>query len=598
MSQQSQKNTPKRILDTAMPLPGRSWFNRGYVSNWTGLPGRAVPVFCKHVPANTKVKLAIKSKFESFPSLTPLKSNYIMDFQAYFCPTRLYVPELRTNNVESIGYFEGDEDRSISGVKYPVLNFVPDNQTDLASYVLSIGGVLNRLGLPVYDFWTRGNYLTYNYLLDSERDAEPSMSAGTHNVPRKNAIPYLAYLDIWARNYANVNEPDVPVDAYSVYGVESDFNADNLRIGYSPMTIKLADIQKFISGIGFNGTFPTGFVGYSPGSKTINVAKLGFQATAATGGTTTYKPLVVNTGVDVAVGGSAIGMASITPKVLKYVANTSIPQGLMPVTYMPDYFTTWINSDAYDRANVSLDATSLSVSTIRIAQRKFMSLAKQIFSNRTYTDWNYTQYGASLKLCDYPIFVGKDRVVFNFDTLRSQSQTGTGANEYLGAGVGIAKSGQVAKPIKFETEEDGYLMVIASLVPEVNYYLGSDKFWDYLGMEDLPLPAYDAVGFQDLLRGEFCTHWDDRDNESVGKVPYAYELMSSVNRSQGLMQTRAFRSWVNNREEYDPTTYVDPARYNYNFVQIGQHEDNFVIDTLFSFSAKQPFSKQMLNFNR
>lgn len=573
MSQSSQKNSPQRLLDSNVWVPGRSWFNRSETNNWTGLPGRAMPVYCDHYPANSKIKMRIMSKFESFPTLTPLKGNYKLDYNVFFCPTRVYTPELRTNNVQDIG--------TIEEVQFPQLVFGKQATGD-PMHVVPVGSVLNRLGLPPYESnKARGLWSSYDALQESWQtyDALPE------GVPtRKNAIPWLAYLDIWARNFANPNEPSIPVENYSLYGGGTTSSGE-LIVGHMVSNyshVSLSTIQRYIANVGFGASIGDQVVSSAPNdSKQISVSG-GFQFRTEEGGT--WNPL------SVAIATTSIGVGDV----IKYLGNLSLPQGLLPTTYMADYFSTWIASDQYDRAQVSLDRVT-TITSLRVAQRRFISLAKQLFSSRTYKDWNYTQYGAKLKMCDYPIFVGKDSLLFNFDTLRATAQTNADENGYLGAGAGVGKGVQNMKPIKFETEEDGYIMVIATLTPEVNYYRGHKKYFDYLGMEDVPLPDYDAVGFQDILRDEVQCDYTESDTESVGKVPYAYQVMTGQNRSSGLMQTPAFRSWVNNREEPDPTTYVDPARYNYNFVRVGQNDDNFVIDTLFDISAKQPFSKQLIN---
>ena len=121
-------------------------------------------------------------------------------------------------------------------------------------------------------------------------------------------------------------------------------------------------------------------------------------------------------------------------------------------------------------------------------------------------------------------------------------------------------------------------MVLAHIVPRLDYFQGNDWSGDIFTMEDLHNPNKDNIGFQDLVT-DWMASWDTKIRPdgtliyySQGKQPSWIQYQTSVNQDYGHFADRLSEGWMVNGRDYegdattrrisDATAYIDPAKWN------------------------------------
>ena len=153
---------------------GRSTHNLSYVWRNTQAPGTLVP-FMKilAMPGDT-FDIDIESHILTHPTIGPLFGSYKFQADVFVCPIRLYNALLH-NNALNIGL-------NMSTVKFPKLSFVRNSSSKQT--VFNNSSLLHYLGL-------KG---------DARETSE------TYKEQKYNAIPAIAYYDIFKNFYANKQE--------------------------------------------------------------------------------------------------------------------------------------------------------------------------------------------------------------------------------------------------------------------------------------------------------------------------------------------------------------------------------------------------------
>lgn len=677
------KNNPQSLVHTNLPSFPRSVFDRGAKVKYSLGIGGYFPIKHWDISANSHVKLNFHTKLDSFPSISPLYGTLNLRYDVFYCPYRLYVPELFNNNITELD--------DIDNIAFPMLHYIDPNgfadsavsmryhleddtvtdipikelrTIDQAGTFVPYGSALTYLGYPqmslfrgkfgddnggnqnpdtdwmvsryvspVFNVTEANSYTNYFGAQDVQDNYIPTpYLTGSQTPWTFNLIPWLAYIDTYCHYIANPFDEHIPIKNMYFDAEEYGWtNSVSNEQGNQYEFINLKDLQKIVpifrETAGVQTMTDAGdYYRISEGQKYMLVTDklfgkwwpfgMGF-ATAAT---------------------EYFNYSLWTPrypaKMLLGWGNYFIDQGILPSTYKPDYFTTWIDGDDYERAKVSLSSqgivlnTNLTVDLLRRKEREWAFNIRQLMSSKRYTDYNYMQYGAELNLRDYPIYVGGDTIKFSFQDILSQANNGQATNgdnltNRVGGTAGKAYFdtryfGDKMKRIDFTARENGLLLVCARLVPEVDYGRGVEKFLLKSFMSDLYKPVYDAVGFQDIEAIELDAGVSNP-KESIGKVPAFYEYMSSYNQVKGLFQTDGFRSWtfqrlftrngVYTQEEFGsdgktfdyykpvalPTTYIMPEQFGYNFAYNGEAGQNFGLVTEFNLKVYQPQSKQLLN---
>lgn len=611
----SNRNNPNAIVNSPKFDPPRNWKNWTSVETWSACPGLWFPVKWWDLPANATPDLNIRTAVESTPAVSPLYGHFIMIYKFFFCPYRLYVPNLNNNNVNDL--------TDIEQIEFPRI-FV--NSDGLAYFAnVTNGSLFDYLGYAKRKTYATSDQSRYLSLYGAIDEDDPefnrvigySINSSTHtfvyDVPNvlyptlhednasfemtsDNAIPWLAYYDIFSHHLANPNEEFIPF---------VDYNGQSQYVSLHAIQA----IAPYVSGRGSkSGLFrdDVSRVSWSIG---------GIDVSSDFVSSCIYSPHVDTTefGRVYLVDNSVTTTASFVQDYIEYL---KAPQynhfGMMPCNYLPDYFTTWVDPDDYNVVN-DMQLPNMNIMQIRLQERKWVDYARQLARrSKRLTDWIENKYGGpKLKLNNEPILVGEDKVDVYFQNITAQSNSGDGSklSDYVGGQASRISfmTPKTKDPIKFTTQEPGLLMCMCCLVPEVSYTGGVDRFLKKRRMADLYTPLYDAVGFQSIYAYEVKSS-SRAPLETIGDVPGWYEYMSKTNHHKGLFELSEFKSWVLERDFTDQTTegtynepdvvnstYVDEDMFDYNFVDVGLYKDNFYIQTLFDFKIKLPMSDQIVN---
>lgn len=667
------KNNPQSLVHSNLPSFPRSTFDRGNKVKYSLGIGGYTPVERYDISANSHVKMRLNTKLDSFPSISPLYGTLNLRFDVFFCPYRLYIPELFNNNITEI-----DE---IDNIKFPMLDYIDregygDSNTIYSRFkrdggpielvrgteyatVVPYGSALTYLGYPQMALlrgkfgddagvnqdpstdWTISSFVSpvfnmtesqtyWNYIYESGSLSDyfvpEPYKTGSTTPWTFNLIPWLAYIDTYCHYIANPFDEYIPIRNMFYDNADNEFYENEYYNSYE--FIELKNLQKIVPMFRETAgsqtmTDASSYYKVRDGVKYMNVHDSLFDGkwwpfgmSVTDSDFISQNDTMWNPNID----------DYFAQNFLVRESNKFFNTGILPATYKPDYFTTWIDSDDYQRAAVSIPSMpqGITVDLLRRRQREWAFNIRQLMSSKRYTDYNYMQYGADLNLKDYPIYVGGDTIRFAFQDILSQSNNGNATNgdtltNRVGGTAGKAYFdtrffGEKMKEINFTARENGLLLICARLVPDVDYGRGVDKFLLKSYMSDLFKPIYDAVGFQDIQAMELDAGVSDV-TSSIGKVPAYYEYMSSYDKVKGLFQTDGFRSWTfqrlftrygeltENTEvgfEYLkpmalPTTYIMPEQFGYNFAYNGDAGHNFGLVTDINLKVYQPQSKQLLN---
>ena len=157
----------------------RSTHDKGYVFRSTMSAGTLVPFMCEVALPGDTFDINLGCNILTHPTVGPLLGSYKVQLDVFQAPIRLY-NSLLHNNALGIGL-------KMSGVKFPVLTLSPtpvDLADDVDNSQINPSAILSYLGI-------RGVGV-YNGILPVERDF--------------NAVPYLAYVEIYKQYYSNKQE--------------------------------------------------------------------------------------------------------------------------------------------------------------------------------------------------------------------------------------------------------------------------------------------------------------------------------------------------------------------------------------------------------
>lgn len=264
--------------------------------------------------------------------------------------------------------------------------------------------------------------------------------------------------------------------------------------------------------------------------------------------------------------------------------------GLALKTHQSDRFQNWLNTEWVDAINdissVQISGNSFTIDALNLAEKIYKLENRIAIAGNTYQDWLEVVYGEKIHgAAEMPVYRGGMSAEIAFDEVISSSDAtaGTGEDQPLGTlgGRGIQKMKRGGK-IRFRAEEHGYVMILASITPRIDYFQGN-KWWTKLEtMDDIHKPQLDSIGFQELTTDEFAA-WDTKLQNgmenfySIGKQPSWTHYMTNQNEIYGNFARENAEQFMTlaRRYEYDEngrladgTTYIDPTKYLYPFASI------------------------------
>lgn len=559
------ENKLKDLMSVEIQQKERSNFDRSRVVRTSMSPGFIYPILVEETLPNSITKIDVKQLLKTNPTLAPIMGQFKLRFETFFVPTRLYLPELDMNKLNTA--FSNDVKEPV----IPIKVYTADATVEEGVYVPS-GSLMEYLGFPPG---------FSNRLITSPSDVQTLMF---------NGVPLCGYFDIYRNYYANPQDTKIPVYQIGL--------ADPAGLNFLPCTFDLDYLDNFVNSV-YNRVY--NYNGHSDVLQTL--------------GDVECKPLP----------GIPIEPFSFNPfaPATGNISGSFSHLGLLLRTYSNDYFTSRLDNSYIDYqesvAKVNVSNNSFTINSLRMMNRVAKFVDRSLLAGTRYGDWLKVHFGASAdnKLC-IPQFLGSDTVYLNFDDVVAQSasdaQTPNDSNT-LGQRAGTGQLFGSGKPIEFYAPENGYIMVMASIVPEVDYYQGFPKWTHKTKLSDHYTPEFDAVGYQDLLFSELvgCGTYDgdglsipitlDQFNSSVGKQPAWFEYMTATNELHGDF-TNTLRYWTLARQfaivtpqstlSLDFSTYVNPALFNYAFSVTSPTYDNFFLQASFTVLKKEVMSKQIL----
>lgn len=533
----------------------------------TQSPGTLVPNLCLVGQKGDTFDIDVDANVLTHPTTGPLFGSFKLEHHIYAAPVRLYNSWLH-NNRTKIGL-------NMAQVKLPQIKVTLKSQYDLVNTEEEQWNQVNPSCLLAY-LGIRG--------------FANMIAVDTKNIS-KNALPILAYYDIFKNYYANTQEENFyiignteeliitingsRVNPNVIPSNEGRINNTGVII-ISPKTIKQNEIQiKVTKGSptgqseiltpGDIGTWeivgeaitiktnkvPGGEIWYIRSIQTIN--RITLEDYPLENLDTIRDKILLTAGDTIFdISDTTKSIAPFTNfakrKAVNNKLNTSDPQyGLCLKTYNSDLYQNWINTEWIEGVNgineasaVDVSDGTLSMDALNLSQKVYNFLNRIAISGGTYRDWLETVYtgGNYMERCETPTFEGGVSQEIVFQEVISNSASG---DEPLGtlAGRGVTTGRQKGGHIRIKVTEPCYIMCICSITPRIDY--GQGNTWDtYLEtMDDWHKPALDGIGYQDSLNGERAWWTDyvnadaDLKRTSAGKTVAWINYMTNVNRTFG-----------------------------------------------------------------
>ena len=538
----------------------------------TQSPGTLVPNLCLVGQKGDTFDIDIDANVLTHPTTGPLFGSFKLEHHVYTAPVRLYNSWLH-NNRTKIGL-------NMAQVKLPQITVALNASYDNA--------------ITEDNQWTQINPSCLLAYLGIRGYA--NLSGVATKTATKNAVPILAYYDIFKNFYANTqednfyiigaalqlnkisrvtpagNEALIPLQntyimedglQYKISDV-SDDTLDYIEVrwqssnGGPANTTKLSKIVDEIQVSGTTATF-TAATRSATGAEYIRIYSIQSNESTALKEIALENLDTIRDKILMTAGDTVFDIGSQTASVEPFNSFTkrltktnklysTIPQfGLCLKTYNSDQFQNWINTewiDGVDGINeasaVDVSDGTLSMDALNLSQKVYNFLNRIAVSGGTYRDWLETVYtgGNYMERCETPMFEGgvSQEIVFQEVVSNSASE-----NEPLGtlAGRGVTTGRQKGGHIRIKVTEPCYIMSICSITPRIDY--GQGNTWDtYLEtMDDWHKPALDGIGYQDSTNGErawwtdYYTADPDLKRTSAGKTVAWLNYMTNVNRTFG-----------------------------------------------------------------
>lgn len=583
-------SNPKQPLsnyfDRDIVKGNRSNFNVGYKNRFSMDFGYLIPAGLWDIPADSHFECDLESVISSNPTLAPVLGKMKFRAEAYFVEKAAYVQKLRDNDKVPI-------DRN---VPFPTFS-AQSNQR----YYSAKGSITDFLQMYPAG-WS-------SYFINGQdpNDATPPL----------NAIPFIMYYDIYRNYYCNPQDDNIPIRdlGYHVPTAPPEYPEDFTYHPIRDVFVTREDLDDFVRNARDSQAVDLVFSNH-----------LGITAF------------------------SGRSIDSIYYKVTPLQHALGSHHGLMRRTLNNDFFTSFVSNDnvalmkKYSTLYTQNDGygNAIQMEQIVMANRNWRLATRSLLWGTDWKDFNKVHYGVDL-LIPYgkPQFLGAISSDVIFNDVISQAQTGDNSgenasdvtsNRNLGSRSGLAFGAlrnDKKKFIEFNTKDEGYVMVLLSIVPEVDYFQGIDPMYFKTNLQHSWMQEYNSIGMQDFHQTWACavpydnlsgtTPWPSM-NTALWKVPIWFEYMAKYNQLHGDFTADFMnRYWVFSRPFTslntlfgngvfnDPTdidyadtemnfsTYVLPEMYNYIFANVAG-QDNFQVQVRFDARLNCMLDKQVISY--
>ena len=524
----------------------RSTHDIGYIWRSTMSAGTLVPFMKELALSGDTFDIHLNCDIKTHPTIGPLFGSYKVQLDVFLAPLRLYNSALH-NNALGIGM-------KMNAVKFPKMELLASvvygNTTDIDNAQVNPSCLLSYLGI-------RG----VGIVNPVEGLSEPQYR-------KFNAVPLLAYWDIYKNYYANKQEEIGYVIAQELYTINETVTvftvngnmlaapgANNLvsvtgsvpfTLNYTgaapdPNTIMItfwADNRKYslaeiLTNIVDDGVQIDGLYNWSKfGNKVIKTWDY-LSANDNINGKPQLKKFYLDNidnmrtellaspptaeyilnGTDQEPYKSLLRVLDLAGA--DYAVIKSTQEGLGLKTYQSDLFNNWLSTEWIDGTGgineiTSIDTSSgsFNIDAIVLASKVYKMLNRIAVSGGSYDDWLNAVYDHDpTRRTESPMYMGGLIKELVFQEVVSNSEgTGDGGNQPLGTLAGKGVMGQKHKggSVVIKVDEPSYIMGIISLTPRIDYSQGNK--WDVTldTMDDLHKPSLDEIGFQDLIESQMA----------------------------------------------------------------------------------------------
>lgn len=565
----------------------RSTHDLSYIWRSTMSAGTLVPFMKKLALPGDTFDINLDAYVNTLPTIGPLFGSYKLQLDVFQAPIRLYQGQLHNNKLK-IGM-------NMADVKLPIFGLTQTpitNATDFDNCQMNPSCILAYLGI-------RGVGI-----LPAEHEEW---------VREFNAVPFLAYWDIYKNYYSNKMEEigayihtpltapqeidTVEIDNQAAIGYILD--AQDMVVTWTSILGQPDDLELQLDGAGWVNAMivygianPTGGLTYT--YTNFNNDYLGQEILAwrnREAGSPTWRPIQVKTfdldNIDLmrerilahAVNSTPfnINIQGLTPysDVLGgtngFYNRLNSQEGLALKTYQSDLFNNWLSTEWIDGAGgiseisaVDVSGGSLTMDALNLSKKVYMMLNRIMVSGGTYDDWLDAVYTNQRTLrAESPIYEGGLIKEIIFQEVISNAQSD---QQPLGtlAGKGTLSQKHKGGTVIVKVDEPAYIIAIASITPRIDYSQGNEWDVNLQTMDDLHKPALDEIGFQDLITEQMAwwtTYWDDVAGKwiqrSAGKQPAWINYMTEVNRTYGNFAVQSQQMWMTLNRRYEPNDTFD-----------------------------------------
>nr|DAO97043.1 MAG TPA: Major capsid protein [Bacteriophage sp.] len=548
----------------------RSTHDLSYVWKNTQAAGPIVPFLCEYAQIDDTHEIDLSAMVITHPTVGPLYGSFKLQLDVYVAPIRLY-QKLLHNNTMGIGL-------DMSKVKLPSLNINlknSDNPTkDNQFSQINPSALLAYLGL-------RG------WGLNENPNAEV--------FARKNAVPLLAYWDIFKNYYANKQEEIAyMISTNGTYLNGSVARSDEgsttindfskwttapaalnityvINVNKKPANgINKASLNNILIEIGGTGSLPDkkGRIVEILGNPTQDDTKWTWTIEDVSKIRTiyriTYQTETILNPFQLSIIDETRENILAAPSTMPYVVNSGIPYlyaqrdkqnkllttqpmyGLALKTYQSDIFNNWIQTEWLEGENginaitaIDTSSGSFTMDTLNLAKKVYNMLNRIAVSDGTYKSWMETVFSSKyVERTETPVYYGGMSQEIIFEEVIS---TSAAASEPLGtlAGKGRLAPNKKGGKIVIKIDEPSYIIGICSITPRLDYSQGNNFTMNWETLNDVHKPALDMIGYQDLTM-EKAAWWTETWNEKggrsekkIGKTVAWIDYMTNYNKNYG-----------------------------------------------------------------
>ena len=514
--------------------------------------GTLVPFMKKLALPGDNWEINLDAAVMTYPTVGPMFASFKLQLDIFLCPIRLYQGKLH-NNALGIGM-------KMAEVKLPQIEITCNN--------LDFEEASKENGTPLeFQQIDQSSILAYLGIRGLGRGEWPNPP---ETIKRNfNAIPYLAYWDIFKNYYANKQEEIGAVihsditELKTISAASGVFNNNPTPIAIYPnikepankiqiLTIKGDNLSDEIIEILVDGT---------PSPLWYPVRNMFKIANKIDPNTIEYSSPIFSSGI--AVSSVKIkdnanygynGVQVITfplnklddmrndllldaKKTTPYIINKETYQpyglplttnttgqissrnpleGLAVKTYQSDIFNNWLSTEWLENEQgtginqitaVSTQGDNFQIDALILAKKVYDMLNRIAVSGGSYDDWLEAVWAHdSYRRAESPIYMGGLSREVIFQEVVSTSRSG---EEPLGdlAGKGRLSEKKKGGYIEIKVDEPSYIIGIVSLTPRLDYSQGNEWDVNLKTMDDFHKPALDGIGFQELITDQMA-FWD------------------------------------------------------------------------------------------